>query len=229
LGLLLPLLLVFRQNREALSKSYIFWSACFFVWGSVIPVILLGSTLYSGWRHVQYIFGPLVVLGVYGLDFVRKKLPKNANLALVSVVSISLVYTLGWGVLNHPHQYIYFNVLAGSNWGENWEHDYWWLSSKQLLEFALEDSADSDNEVAVCGGRTAHVPLNMYMIPLEERSKIRLDCTGYRDSEEHVVFDYLLHNNNSLGEYSPALEGFDQVHAEVVGGEVISRVYKKRY
>ncbi len=218
LGLILPALLIFKKScRNYLEKPYIFLSAHFFIWASFLPIIILGSTLYSGWRHVQYLFGPLMLLFVYALALLWKKFSPRVFAVIVTLVSLSLVYTLGWMVANHPFEYAYFNALAGKNWNQNWEHDYWWVSSKQLLEHLLQSQ---EGDLTVCAGGTGHVPLNLNLIPLDERSRIKLDCSEALEG----LPSYYLHNSNTLGDFK--LEGFERVYTVTVGGEVISSVYK---
>ena len=217
-GLILPILLLIKKEcRSHVEKPYIFLSATFFVWASYLPVLILGSTLYSGWRHVQYVFAPLVLLGIYGLDLLNKRFSVKVKSVIFAFIFASLGYTAFWMVKNHPHEQVYFNALAGKNWNQNWEHDYWWLSSKQLLEFLVEEAKGSEGVLVFCAGNTGHIPLNMNLLPLDERKLLLLDCS--KD------YSYYLYNSNTLGEFR--LEGFDSVYGVVVGGEVISSVYKK--
>ncbi len=37
-------------------------------------------------------------------------------------------------IKNHPHQYVYFNILAGKNYNKNFEMDYWGISNTMALE-----------------------------------------------------------------------------------------------
>ena len=39
---------------------------------------------------------------------------------------------------NHPFQYVYFNLLAGKNFNEKFEMDYFGISNKNLLEYITE-------------------------------------------------------------------------------------------
>ena len=39
---------------------------------------------------------------------------------------------------NHPHQNVYFNFLAGKNFNERFEMDYFGVSNKRALEYIVE-------------------------------------------------------------------------------------------
>jgi len=201
------------------EKPFIFYSALFFVWASYLAIIIMKSTLYSGWRHVEYIFASLVILSVYSLEWLKKKYSKKIFNIILGVVFVSLLNSFYWIARNHPFQYVYFNFLAGKNWAKNWEHDYWWVSSKQLLEFLTKESKKDPNTgyVTFCAGDTNHIPLNLNLIPLEERALVKLSC--------REDYEYFLYNSNILGNNKP--QGFHPVYEIKVDGQVISSVYQK--
>ncbi len=238
LGLLLPVFyVVFKTVRGDLQRPDIFWASTFFIWGSYLAIVLLRSNLYSGWRHVQYLFGPLIVLSVYILDLVKKRFPKGITYGVGIMVSGLLILNIFWTVRNHPFQYTYFNWLAGEDWTERWEHDYWWLSAKQQLEWLLQNK---DHEpLIVCGGRFGHIHRNYRILSPEEKERLTLDCSWifYDDNVIQISEDaeflsedgeplsrYLFFNQNIEGEKN--LENFRKIHSTDVGGNSISRIYK---
>ena len=44
-------------------------------------------------------------------------------------------------IKNHPHQFIYFNLLAGKNFNDNFEMDYWGLSNAKALEYIAKNES----------------------------------------------------------------------------------------
>ena len=56
--------------------------------------------------------------------------------------------TIIWMFNNHPHQNVYFNLLAGKNFNEKFEMDYWGVSNKnlnkRLVEYVDQNSISKD-------------------------------------------------------------------------------------
>ena len=217
-GLFLPVLLLIKKSCQShLERPYIFVAAHFFIWASFLPIVTLGSTLYSGWRHVHYLFGPFMILFVYSLDLIWKRFSAKFFSVVVAVAFLFLGHALYWMVSNHPFEYAYFNKLAGKSWSQNWEHDYWWVSSKQLLEFLVTEAQNRGEVLTFCSGNSWHVPINMQLLALDERELIRLDCS--------MDYAFYLHNSNTLGEFN--LSGFRSVYEVRIGKEVLSTVYER--
>jgi hypothetical protein len=108
-------------------------------------VILLGSVLYNGWRHLYFIYPFLVYVGVLGLrallEFYRKY-RNGAGLGLLFaglllLVTLDLGQTLYFLGRYHPHQSVYFNALAGDV-ESNFERDYYGVSYREGLGRLLD-------------------------------------------------------------------------------------------
>ena len=119
--------------------------------GPIIAVIAVGSTLLDGWRHMYFCYPPMVMLALYGLKALLisplQRGPKSVAFILrygsPSILIVSIGLTVVNMYQNHPHQYAYFNGLAGSDVARNWELDYWGSSFKQGLEYiAVTDDRD---------------------------------------------------------------------------------------
>ena len=113
----------------------------------LVPIVIvlgLQSTLYDGWRQMFFVYPPFLIIGLYGLRWQYERMSTNNGRVLLTIVIIS-VLTIGTQMVKtHPHQQVYFNVLAGSNPEFRHETDYWGLSYKQALEALLEvDQSDT--------------------------------------------------------------------------------------
>ena len=118
--------------------------------GPIITVIVVKSTLLDGWRHMYFCYPALVLLAIMGLVSVSKLTVEGVRSLKVRFVQyvtgfalvLSIVSTVANMYINHPHQYAYFNVLAGNDIARNWELDYWGSSFRQGLErvLAIDDS-----------------------------------------------------------------------------------------
>ena len=104
--------------------------------------IIKKSTVYNGWRHFYFIYGPLVVLAVCGLKFlIEMKKPKLTKV-ISTVVALQLIFSAGWIAINPFKQFAYYNLLA-VNAEENFEYDYWNVSATQCL-IKLAKEVDSE-------------------------------------------------------------------------------------
>ena len=124
---------IHREARRPIAAHF----SLVVVLGSYAAILFFHSTLYGDWRHLYYLFPMLCVLAAVALEHIRARSIK-AFAALSLIMALSLAQTVLWMVRNHPHQYVYFNPLAGRDWGQKWGRDNWNLSCKHMLRALLE-------------------------------------------------------------------------------------------
>lgn len=157
------------------------------VWfyGPLLAVIIKGSTLYDGWRHLFFVAPAMAMLALYGLQELYKKLDRpNWKNALNGTVAISVVYTLFLMVYHHPNQQIYFNWVPGTHITDRFEMDYYGASYKEALEQLAEQETKDTIRVYF-----ANWPGRANYIYLEPKLKDR-----YRQVSEFDEADYFLSN-----------------------------------
>jgi len=199
--------------------------ALFSLWFIIISygsVVILKSTLYDDWRHLYYLFTPLMVLGVYGLDYLRGTIGFRAPFyAATLVIMVSLVATLFWMVKNYPHYYAYFNILARSDFDQRWERDYWALSTKQLIVKLVDtDTIKKPRKYYIAGaGHSTQMLSKDIRERVEEvpRGSAMFVVGGYRT----IVGDY---DRDNLSDYED-LEEFIDI---TVDGKKISTFFKRK-
>lgn len=111
----------------------------------VLAVVILGSTLYSGWRQLYFLYVPLVMLAMLGLKWAHERMaafPRGKWIVpgLLGLQMAALLFTL-WRM--HPYGNVYFNVLGGGEPGARYEMDYWGLAYREGLEKTVAQDADS--------------------------------------------------------------------------------------
>tara|TARA_B100001758_G_C18143906_1_gene470388 strand:- start:114 stop:515 length:402 start_codon:yes stop_codon:yes gene_type:complete len=75
-------------------------------------------------------------------------------------------------IKNHPHQYVYFNFLAGKNFNDKFEMDYWGLSYKKNIEFILDyQKNDKINLFNFSHYKLHH---SLWIFSNEERNRINI-------------------------------------------------------
>jgi 4-amino-4-deoxy-L-arabinose transferase-like glycosyltransferase len=95
----------------------------------IVLVIVRHSTLYDGWRHLLFVYPPLVVLaaGGWAAALAVARQPPRARLAVGLVLFAGLAEPLVYMIRSHPHDIVYFNPIVGGPRGAlgRFELDYW--------------------------------------------------------------------------------------------------------
>ncbi len=161
----------YEKKRQALI--FLLW---FFL--PIIIVILLHSILLDGWRHLFFIYPAFLVISLKGFTeiwthiiLLKKTKVRSILLALfVLIITLSLLSTACFMVINHPHQNVYFNFLVGKNARNNFELDYWGISYRQALEYILEK-----HPKGVINFTATNWPgeFNLQILDSTERSRLR--------------------------------------------------------
>ncbi|MGM0568246.1 MAG: glycosyltransferase family 39 protein [Elusimicrobiota bacterium] len=149
-GLLVTVKKFFANNftlyNNVEEKEDLFLMLAFFI--PLLAVIILGSTLYDGWRHLFFIYVPFILISIKGLKHLyhyfetlnlKKCIYNTIVLIFCSLFILGIGHTSFWMVKNHPYQYVYFNILAGNNIEYNYERDYWYLSARKGLEYIVRN------------------------------------------------------------------------------------------
>ena len=113
----------------------------------VLPLgagMLVRMLVYNGWRHVYFLYGPMLLCLMYGLHCLFQwKLRR----VLAGVMALCMVLTGVNIAVNHPYQYAYYNQLVPKeNRAAIFELDYWNLSYVDALNALL---AQTEGEIKV--------------------------------------------------------------------------------
>jgi hypothetical protein len=170
--------------------------------------ICLQPTLYDGWRHLQYIIVPIVLMAGFGMDSIlngRKQLLKFA---------VITTYALGLFLNVWSYPYLYFNevyrLLVPPN---TFTQDYWALSSKPCLEWIAAN--DSENNILISSNTNA--------------PELQAIWLGYSETNK---FKFTDHPNKGKYEIQVKRDGPFQhrngkvVYRICVGKDTISRVIR---
>lgn len=122
----------FRYHSLLISVRWRQWLLV--VLAASVPVLYAVSAhpaIYNGMRHFLFIVPPLCVLAAAGVDLLLIAVGKWAGrwgaIAIACVLAAGLLKDAWAMVMLHPHQYVYYNLLAGGVSGANgiYELDYW--------------------------------------------------------------------------------------------------------
>jgi len=174
---------IWRSENE---KIFLFIS--FVILIPIFLIFLLDSVMYNSWRHLFFLYPPLILILIYFVNTISKK---YRNKKILSYIYIFLFIALLNNFYNlirlHPHQYVYFNFIFEKNANRLFEIDYWGLSNKSALKNLLDVSDKKTITVGVASFTNLY--LSKKMLPASY--KRRLIITG----QEFSNVDYIYNNN----------------------------------
>jgi hypothetical protein len=182
-----------RLRRE----TFILDAAMLLLAGLPLAAVIAGkATLYDGWRHLFFVFPILVLIGFKGsVEAIQAIASEKGRQYVLMAAGAALVLNMGatirFMIAAHPHQNVYFNVLAGGNLTEvrrNLELDYWGLSYRQALEYVLRHDPEPVLKIAV-----ANPPgiFNSYILPEPDRARLQL--TSDPSFADYFIGNYRWH------------------------------------
>jgi hypothetical protein len=207
-----------RGDAAALAQDAI---VLLYFFGPVIGVMAFGSILYDGWRHLYFVYPAMICLACGGLAWTWRALSRapRPRLAVALVVTFSMGSTIGWMVLAHPHQYVYFNLLASKPWVGHYETDYWGVTGSAALNIAL---GDTDSElVSFWTASAMNLPLSAQMLPSDTRPRVKFVDT--KAKADYVITNYREHWARPYD----VLDGLTLVRHIYAGSEIICSVYRR--
>ncbi|MCB8994352.1 MAG: hypothetical protein H6538_01960 [Bacteroidales bacterium] len=220
-----------------LRKSRLRYWIFFLVFTVVFPVayiIYKESNVYGAWRHLLFIYPPLVVLAGAGLDWLFRLYRNRIFRALILAAYIaSMINPIFYIFRNYPNQYIYFNELAGGvkKAYKKYETDYYMVSLKQGSEWVKENilkgiPADSAQPVKIISNAPSDI-IAYYFRGYE--SKVQLPYTRFYDRGMYD-WDYGIYYCNYIDPYHITHNIWppkNTIHTVTIDGVIICAVVKR--
>lgn len=151
-------------------------------------VIYNHSVLYDGWRHLFFLFAPILFISISGLQFLIQQIKDYTPLYKTLTKSIILIFTFQIGYVAftlHPYQNVYFNTASGiNNESKRFEYelDYWGLSFREATEKLLEQ--DTSYKIKI------HFPNNAghhNLSILNETQRNRIIETSFEEADYFIT------------------------------------------
>jgi len=109
----------------------------FYTFFPILFILFKSSNVYGAWRHVLFIYPPLIILSALGLMWVFDHLKnKYLKYSFAAVILLLSGRPLAFMIRNHPLEIVYFNPLTGGLKGArgNYEMDYYYHSTRPASE-----------------------------------------------------------------------------------------------
>jgi tetratricopeptide (TPR) repeat protein len=192
-------ILVYKTYRTYLKPTFIF----FLFFAVIFPlayVIYKESNVYGGWRHILFIFPPMVVIAGITLDSITRILKSRyLKYAMVLVILAGIAHPMRYIIANHPFEYIYFNEIMGNvkkAYGR-FENDYYLNSLRQGSEWLIENilpGVPADTKIRVA----TNASVNYYF--RHHTDKVATQYTRYYDRGAYD-WDYAVYFCNYIDPY----------------------------
>jgi hypothetical protein len=133
-------------------------------------VIARHSVLYDGWRHLLFVYPPLVILSASGwhdLIIATRAWPRTSGV-MIAALLVGCTEPLLFMVQSHPNEVVYFNALVGGPRGafRHFELDYWGNSLLQAAEWSESQAEQTGVRLTVSGWPNALVREDCRRFPL---------------------------------------------------------------
>ena len=208
---------------RSLSQNALLYDAYFLLLftATLAGFILLRIEVYNGWRHIYFVFLPILYLAVRGLGSINSwitRLALNTTVTRLALpawgicVALAMTVTGAWMIRNHPFQFAYFNPLARQSVRCRFDLDYWGVSQTNLLRVALAMTPEAQVTVF------PDVSLRAIMLTDAERERMRF-------TNDVAEADWLVQGDDPACDWLIPPAGFEPLIVIEVDGMVLSRLH----
>ncbi len=176
--------------------------------------VLTRTTVYNGWRHFYFVYGPLLVLAVWG--FARLQRSVCFKRVLSAILAVCMVLGGAGLMINHPHQQAYYQPVVQLCGDDYNELDYWNVSARNALQ-ALAANVDGGITISTADLWTEDA-LKKGILLLDEEMVRRFTIT---DDAQYVLVNPTYRNFSG---YEPTGEPVVELRAY---GRTIMQIYEQ--
>ena len=144
---------------------------------TVAAVMLLDANIYSGGRHVYFLWAPFALLAAWGLAWVASAVRRaRFRAAVYGAAGAGAAMTLISMALIHPNQQVYFNFSVDRVTPEHlrtqYVMNYWGHSTRQALEWVASNAHLFPNDAVVVAQNSRLDLLNAAILPDAARADV---------------------------------------------------------
>ena len=212
--------LTLDDNYKLKSNDFfdVFLFVTFFI--NFFIVLEFNKSKFGGWRHIYYLYPIVIYFSIYFLAFIKKTNSKYLKNIIIFFITLNFFYNIHWSIVNHPHQYVYFNFFSKNYAYKNFDLDWWGVSHKSSIEYILKEN-DKNKIKIYAEGFTS---LKDTYLQLDKESKERITLTDYNNA------DYIIDNKMRRVRANNIIEdnkNFKLIYDLTIDSQVISSIYKK--
>ena len=189
----------------------------------VVVAIVLQSHTYEDCRHLYFLWGPFCLLAAASLHRIprpgwgRQRTLPMAGYGLAAAGLVAAAYAI---VSLHPHQQVYFNLLANraapDELRRQYDMDYWQTAQLQGLEYLLERYPGAKLRVMDWTGASK----NRLLLPAAGRERIALSDASTADF--HIMSDKnMRHRAGLVGPAVYQRRAYGSVYLSVISPRLV--------
>lgn len=204
------------QDRNAMTDLF-----CFCIgFLPIAAIIKMHVFIYNSWRHCYFCYPVIIYFAAYGLHTLTAASRKREiSFAAAVMVGISLIYNCGWILLNHPHEYAYFNPSV-RKYSNLFSGDYWGICSRELVEAVSKDAPEQMVKVNHLYSPSGSI--NRGLLDKEVRQYFEMTY------DEDKSVDYYIIVRDDKPSTDIGLKSYKELTAIIVDGDKIGAVYKRK-
>lgn len=215
--------------------QWLFLFILFFAFG--FPLFYIAyqhANVFGGWRHVLFVYPPMVSMAAVGLGFgfnsIKKKYLAWILAAIILLLSVKPFVHI---IRNYPYQYVYFNEFTGGVKGAygKYETDYYYHGLKGGCEWFEKniktDTVKTTDPIIVASNHTNIV--SYWLRDLIKKGKVKIVYARYYE-RGNSNWDYYIAANSYLNPFQLVHKIFppkNTIYTVTVEGAPICAVLKR--
>ena len=188
----------------------------------ILIVIILHSSLYTGWRHLFFIYPSIILISIHGIYLMKILYFKYKNYVLNIAILSLLSPIIYWMISNHPYQYSFFNYFE-KNIKLKFENDYWGISIYNSLDYL---ASNNDGQIKIYLLGDGDLNQSKFFLKKELRNKILVQ-SSLKNSEFALDNFNRWNGIQNVKDSESIQENFKNYHEIKIDDKVITRVYKR--
>jgi hypothetical protein len=193
-----------KNKHDFNNKDFYDFFLLFIFILSFFVVIEFNNSKFGGWRHLYFLYPIVVYFSIHSLNLIfQKRIKRPLKIFIIFSIVINSLYNFIWVYKNHPHQYLYFNLLNKKYFMNNFDLDYWGVTHKTMINYIL----NKDNNEKIKISTKGFTDLRNSYLYLDKKDKSRVVITGIKDAKYIIdnkmkrVRDYEKIDKNIFSEY----------------------------
>jgi hypothetical protein len=190
-------------------------------------IIVNNVKLYNGWRLLYFlnIFFVYIITYCLYLFFVKIRLT-NKIIYLNLLLSIYFLTVAQRMVLYHPYQSLYFNGFLSKDNKNNYEGDYYGLSTSKAISQILSLEKEENNKI-ISIGVASHTPLQrgIEFIDINKKDLVRIVGQEF-NSAKYIYKNNITEVDINYNKKYSIPENFTKIDELIVDEIIVYEIYK---
>ena len=218
-----------EKNDFLLWKNNSEMNELFILLVFLIPIfilIVLNSTLYTGWRHLYFVYPSLIFIAVKGIDNLLNLFPKPGKILIYLCLIVQIIFVTNDLVKMHPVQAVYFNSVSKNIINNTFFYDYWGLGNKLSLEKLLNNKKYS-KPIKIATSSLTDLNKTKLIMDSEKRDEFIFLGTNKQDAD-FIFTNYYYNVPPDTDNKFLIPKNYDSIIKLEIGGLLINEIYEKK-